>query len=324
MKRWTVLAAAFTALTSSAGAQQYQRRATIVGGGDPEHGKCTIQVVIDDVAEIEIRGDQGTLRNLSGQPAEWRLFECTSAIPPTATNFEFEGVDDRGSQELARDPSRGGAAVIRIDDPEGGSEGYIFDVTWDGGFDLDSAGNIKTPVTPGPRGHFTAEQATKVCQTAVRERARTRFHGRTVDFRETRMEDDPDRNDWVVGMIDVSPGPGTPAKQMRFSCSVNFDNGQVRSMEVDPVRTPGSVGSAAREVTPRAFDNCQVAVRPRVLPEGEGRVDFTSIRMDDTPGRKDWVTGTVRADSGDGFEAFNFSCSVDMRGEVRSVDVTKR
>lgn len=48
-------------------------------------------------------------------------------------NFRFRGIDGRGRQELVRDPNNGGAAVIRIDDPKGGSEGYTFDVEWRGG-----------------------------------------------------------------------------------------------------------------------------------------------------------------------------------------------
>jgi hypothetical protein len=31
---------------------------------------------------------------------------------------------------LIRDPQNGGVAVVRIDDPRGGAEGYTFEVTW--------------------------------------------------------------------------------------------------------------------------------------------------------------------------------------------------
>ncbi len=42
------------------------RRATITGrGGD---GKCTIEVEVDGSAEVEVSGDVGLLRTLSGQP----------------------------------------------------------------------------------------------------------------------------------------------------------------------------------------------------------------------------------------------------------------
>src|SRR5882724_5097158 len=120
-------------IAASAFAQPYQRRAQMVGGGNPDRGKCTIEVVIDGAAEVEIRGDTGTLRNLSGQPPQWRRFECTSAMPANASNFRFAGVDGRGRQELVRDPREGGVAVIRLEDPQSGSEGYTFDITWNNG-----------------------------------------------------------------------------------------------------------------------------------------------------------------------------------------------
>ena len=46
--------------------------------------------------------------------------------------FRFAGVDGRGRQELVRDPRNGGAAVVRIEDSQGGSEGYTFDLFWGG------------------------------------------------------------------------------------------------------------------------------------------------------------------------------------------------
>ena len=69
-------------LAATAGAQQQSsRRATFLGGGSPDRGKCTVEVVVDGAAEVAIRGDQATLRNLSGQPAQWRRFECTGPLP---------------------------------------------------------------------------------------------------------------------------------------------------------------------------------------------------------------------------------------------------
>jgi hypothetical protein len=350
MKRWILFAGSTALFASLAGAQQYQRRATITGGGDRDHGKCTIEVVVDGAAEIDIRGDQGTIRNLSGQPAQWRRFECTSAMPPNAANFRFAGVDGRGRQELLRAPDGGGTAVIRIEDPQGGSEGYTFDMTWGGNF------SYPGPVTRGPdqrypdqrgaeqrppdqryperiapddryRGgnrRFTAEQAVNVCQDSVRRQALTTYRGRDIQFRETRLDDQPGRNDWVVGMVDIMRRGNAPEQRMRFSCSVNFDTGQVRSVDLQPVGDRFRGGSD-RVGTQRAIDSCQQAVRSRILRDGDARLEFTSIRMDDNPGRNDWVIGSVRADRGRGFDSFNFSCSVNLRdGDVRSVDVTRR
>jgi hypothetical protein len=63
-----------------------------------------------------------------------------------------------------------------------------------------------------------------------------RFRGRRVEFVNTRIDDNPGRNDWVVGVIDVFRGRNNWDGRYRFSCSVNFDTGQVRSVEIDSRR----------------------------------------------------------------------------------------
>jgi hypothetical protein len=107
------------------------RRAEIRGGGGD--GKCTIEVEVDGVAEVEIIGDTARLRTLAGQPAMWRRFVCNQPMPRNPYGFRFQGIDGRGRQELVRDPGNGGAAVVRIEDRRGGREGYTFDIEWRGG-----------------------------------------------------------------------------------------------------------------------------------------------------------------------------------------------
>src|SRR3954470_7043409 len=105
--------------------------ASISGGGG--EGKCTIEVVVDNTADVEINGRNAIIRTLSGAPASFRRFECNQEMPNRPTNFRFEGVDGRGSQTLVGNPMNGGPAVIRIQDPRSGSEGYTFDIFWNGG-----------------------------------------------------------------------------------------------------------------------------------------------------------------------------------------------
>jgi hypothetical protein len=124
--------AAIAAISVSLSAQTSQRRAVMKGGGDPGRGKCTVEVVVDGAAEVEIRGDMGTLRNLSGRPPEWRRFECNGVMPTNPGGFRFAGVDGRGRQQLIQDPRDGRAAVVRIEDPDNGAEGYTFDLFWGG------------------------------------------------------------------------------------------------------------------------------------------------------------------------------------------------
>src|SRR5260370_16684655 len=124
--RFFVAIAVFTSSGGSVGAPIYSRRATAMGGVSTDRGKCTIEVGVDGAAEVEVRGDTANLRNLAGQPPRWRRFECNGPLPPNPLDFRFAGVDGRGRQQLVQDPRNGGVAVVRIEDPPNGSEGYTF------------------------------------------------------------------------------------------------------------------------------------------------------------------------------------------------------
>jgi hypothetical protein len=283
------------ALASAICAQNSQRQATIVGGGGPDRGKCTLEVVVDDVAQVEIRGTTATLRTLTGQPAQWRRFECTGAMPVNPANFRFSGVDGRGRQELMREPRNGGVAVVQIEDKEGGAEGYTFDINWDargpntGGFpnagpvtggnppnyqdreqrgpgnpqnyqDREQNGPGNPPAygdpdrnrnraedqyRPGYRDSdyyrrynhaFGVDEAVRVCQQTVLTQATRRFRTNDIHFHHTALDDNPGRNDWVTGTLDIHRGPRE--ERYGFSCAVNFDNGRVRSAELDPRPLP--------------------------------------------------------------------------------------
>jgi hypothetical protein len=118
------------ALAAVASAQSISQRAAIVGGGNPNAGQCTVTVLVDGQAEIEIRGSDASMRDLGGAPPQWRRFECTGAMPPNPANFQFAGLNGRGHQNLVAEPRNGGPAVVRIEDPEGGAAEYTFRVAW--------------------------------------------------------------------------------------------------------------------------------------------------------------------------------------------------
>ena len=287
MKSQIVRTLAVSATLASAMFGQNQRQATMVGGGSPDRGKCTIEVVVDDVAQVEIRGTSATLRTISGQPAQWRRFECTGAMPANPANFRFAGVDGRGRQELVRDPRNGGAVVVQIEDKDGGAEGYTFDLFWDargpnaGGNQPNyqerdrgnpNAGRGNPPAYGGnppnnyqdreqrgpgnPQAYgdqyrpnyresdyyrrynhaFGVDEAIRVCQQAVLTEAARRFHSNDIHFHRTAIDDNPGRNDWVNGTLDVHRGPRE--ERFGFSCSVDFDSGRVRSAVLDPRPLP--------------------------------------------------------------------------------------
>jgi hypothetical protein len=326
------------ALAGSAGAQQ--RKATMVGGGNGNSGRCSAEVRVDGAAEVEIRGDMATLRDLSGQQPQWQRFECTGPVPANA-NLRLTA-NGRGRVELAGSPQNGGPAVVRIQDPEGGAQVYQFELSWNNGGQGYQSNDQRYPTGApayannqpyqnGPAynpplterrdtdrrdwrdrgGRFTTDQAIQVCRDAVRDQAMRQFGTRDVNFRRINIDDEPGRNDWVVGMMEVRGGRGE--EHLRFSCSVNFDTGRVRSAEIQP----RNVGSAARDIVAREMDTCRDAVTERL---GAGRVEFGRMTVDNQ-NRDDLVIGTARSRG----RSFDFTCSVSpYSGNVRNLDVRRR
>jgi hypothetical protein len=116
-------------MTATLLAQSQRMRANITAAAG--EGRCTYEVVVDGTSEVEIFGDQGTVRTQSGSPASWRRLECHQPLPNNPSNFRFQGLGGRGSQQLVRDPNEsGGIAIIRIDDPKGGNEVYTGTLLW--------------------------------------------------------------------------------------------------------------------------------------------------------------------------------------------------
>jgi hypothetical protein len=304
------------AMAGSMPAQNLDRRAAITNrGGDRE--SCTVQVVVDGEAEISISGDHATLRNISGQTPQWRRFDCSSPLPQNPPDFRFRGVDGRGRQELVRAPG-GGPAVIRISDPSGGAEAYTFEIAWGAPFRQQQQ---QPPPPPVVTRRFSGDQAVMTCRDEVFRQAADRFGTRDIDFRRINMDDNPGRNDWVIGQIDVRFRDGR-REAYSFSCSVNFDNGRVRNVDIqrfEERRRP-------EDTTGRAIESCRRGVTDRIVNDGFNQPRVSSINVDDRPGRNDWVVGRATGLGRAGrTEYFEFSCSVDLGdGDLRSVDVTRR
>jgi hypothetical protein len=230
-------------------AEPISRRATITGGGG--NGRCTIEVSIDGAAEMEVSGDHGILTTLSGQTAVWRRFQCTEPLPPNPVDFRFVRTDGRGTVQLRQDPrNTGGGAVIRINDSKGGRETYAFDLWWHrfgagGGmpgpkpqppdhWPPNGGGSGPWPTDP-PVGHwpgsggFPVAKAIQNCQDAVTSRL-NRDGYPYVTFQRTIPDNNPGRRDWVTGT--VSGKRRFETTTFSFSCSVDFNSGRVRSVDV--------------------------------------------------------------------------------------------
>ena len=223
---------AVLAATAFAQLPPQERRAALGGGRPDGPGKCTIEIVVDTAAEVEIRGDAATLRTLAGAPAQWRRFQCNVPLPANPIRFRFEGIDGRGRQQLQQPAGAGRPAVIRIDDPRPGNEGYTFDIIWDG-----AAGG--PPPVFGDRDRrdrippFQAADAIRACEDAIIDQALSRLQVQAVAIRNTRVDDGPGRNDWIVGTFETRRGRDWDA--YRFSCSVDFAGRRLRSADFDRV-----------------------------------------------------------------------------------------
>jgi hypothetical protein len=225
---------AFALLVSGipAVAQEFDRRAELVGG-DPDHGRCMVVVVVDGVARIEIRRAEARLIDERGAPATWRHFECSSPLPGDPREFGFRPVSGRGRQELLQPARDGAPAVIRVEDSQGGAGEYRFELVWRGGgggppidrgFDRDRDRD---------RRPFVTEDAIRVCQDAVRQQAMDRFHTDRMEIRRIGM-DEGDRREWVVGVLEVRRDRDR-VEPFRFSCAVDFGGRRVRSVDINPM-----------------------------------------------------------------------------------------
>lgn len=110
--------------------------ASISGGGG--NGKCTFEVTVTGVAEVQIRGGEGRIVSVDGSPATWRRLNCNQPLPASPNDFHFSGVDGHGRQTLVQSPAgTNGVAIVRIDnttgEKRGRPEGYTGDITWKGG-----------------------------------------------------------------------------------------------------------------------------------------------------------------------------------------------
>jgi hypothetical protein len=129
---WIPLACGALLLAPAFAQRPTDLRARITGGNG-DRGLCTVVVDVDGVAEVEIHGDEGRLRTLSGAPSTWLKLECTQPVPANPIDFRFIGVDGRGPISLVKEPkSNRGVAVVHIEDPRPGREGYTFQLAWNG------------------------------------------------------------------------------------------------------------------------------------------------------------------------------------------------
>ncbi len=324
---------ALAALSVWQGHAQEERRQAVITG-KPGGPKCTIEVEVDVVADVEIRGTMGRLHTLSGSPATWRRFECNVPMPPNPANFRFSGIDGRGRQTLIGDPLSSGVAVVRIEDPKSGREGYTFDLEWNGMAAPGVGQNypLPQPVYPPPPGNnrdrdmrFGPDDAIHRCADAAQDQLR-RSGYRDSRVLEARMDGDSGRGDWIYGKVAARRGPSQ--ETFGFACPVDFQARSVGPVNVRPSDDGyyGGGGQRSNRYTKEtAIRACGDAVQDRLRGRGYTTFEMRKVAVDDRPGSNDWITGDLVARRGDGDrDRFDFSCSVDFDGgRIRSINVDR-
>jgi hypothetical protein len=325
------------------------RQATISGSRGTS-GKCTIEVRVDIAAEVDVYGDSGRLRTLAGQPATWTRMECTDPLPYNMTDFKFKGIDGRGKVVLQKDPrGNNSMAVIRIDDPRGGAEGYTFDIEWSGASGGAPTGGFavstgqpptgQTPVTRSGRAastrsrrgtrNLTAERAIDLCGTAVKEVAERDYNLRNIDITQAGLDTTPGREDWVTGTFTSRTGNFRRGSGYRFNCAMDYNAGHVRGIELmradgTLLPVPSATAAAGGQYDQaRVFRACQDAVVSRAARDGYQNLSFSSTAID--ANRSGWVIGTVTATRGPVSDTFDFGCSMDFSAAtLRNLEFTRR
>jgi len=145
-------------LTVPVRAQSPYRRANLISATSPYEGRCTVSVVVDGAAGVEIRGDSATLRDISGEPARWQRFECTGPLPYSAADLRIRAVEGGGRMTLTHDTYNGGVAVVRVDNFGRGDELYTFDVHWD---------TARPSASGSADREVTEDDAIQSCRSAV-------------------------------------------------------------------------------------------------------------------------------------------------------------
>jgi hypothetical protein len=349
MKSTLYLCALATLSLGHLSAQEERRQAVITGA--PGSPKCTIEVEVDVVADVEIHGTEARLHTLGGSPATWRRFVCNQPMPLHPANFRFRGIDGRGRQTLIGDPLNTGMAVVRIEDPKSGREGYTFDLQWDGaagpmpggpGYPNQQPGypQQSLPGQPpsgdrgdrdhdrdgdrGRGGRFEADDAIHQCGDAAEGQLRRNGYRETRVI-EAKMDGDAGRGDWIYGKLIGRRGPNT--ETFGFACSVDFDARRIGAVNVRPANDGYYGGDADhnRFSKERAIRACREAVQDRLRHDGYTDFDVRKMDVDDRPGNNDWIVGGLAARRGGFSDNFEFSCSVDFdAGRIRSINVNRR
>jgi hypothetical protein len=96
-------------------------------------GQCDIRLLVDNEAEVSVRGDMVIIRTIAGRDARDDGSECNAPLPDREiAGFSFQAIESRNEMRLLGEPSRrnGFAAMVHIRDGAGGEGRYRFRLSW--------------------------------------------------------------------------------------------------------------------------------------------------------------------------------------------------
>jgi hypothetical protein len=102
-------------------------------GGHRDAGVLRFSAVVDDVAEIRIRGRRVDFLTRSGRPVYDVRYDVRGAgLPMYAIPLDVRRLNGRGNVSIAQYPRawNNWTAVIRINDSRGGADAYDIDLRW--------------------------------------------------------------------------------------------------------------------------------------------------------------------------------------------------
>jgi hypothetical protein len=310
------------AWTCSLDAQAIRKKAELISGAEADRGHCTVQITVDENAQIEIRRDTASIQSSSGGPPELRRFQCTGPVPANPKDFKFLSTGGRGKLELLHAPQTDGSALVRIDDPDGGLDTYSFDISW--------GAPGPYPLTQHQGDRYAPEEATKVCQQAVREQAVDHFHNANISFRDTHLNethsnDASGATGQVTGVLELHPAAGA-AVSYPFSCAADLARGSISAAQIDLPNNTSGIPPKTTVNSDQIVQACQNSVKDRLSIEGYANANFQSIQTGKREGAGDFVTGNIQGiDERNRLAVFDFTCAVSpTSGDVKSVDVTRR
>jgi hypothetical protein len=240
-------------LLAASSSAQNSINARISGGGG--NGKCTFEVRVDGVANVQIRGNQGFIQTKSGMPAQWVRLQCNQPLPRNPNSFRFQGVDGRGRQYMLKNPNgNNGVAVIRIEDNRQGMEGYTGDIFWNGGNNNGGnwnggwwqdnwnggggwgGGGGQMPPPPPPPNQWSNKLVPN-CQNAIRGKVSQQIGG-SVQFTGSPSRKQAASFVMIDGNANVRDRQGRQG-QISYHCTMN-PNGNVADSSINVINGPGT------------------------------------------------------------------------------------